>query len=361
MTTRPATPLPMDAATIRATTDALIHDFLDEREQEATELPELSVFTDLLRALLDSGGKRIRPTLCVIGWQAVSDNPPPTAVLRVAASLELFHAFAMIHDDIMDGSDTRHGRPTAHRVLTDRHADHPDAAAIGAGTAILLGDLVLCWTSDLLLLNGVGDLTPEQRSVAWPLLNALRTEAIVGQYLDLTATGRPSADTRSAWRIIRHKAVRYTVEHPLRLGAALAGASAEQLRALSAYAFPLGEAYQLRDDMLGVFGDPERTGKSITDDLRTAKHTVLVATALQHATPAEARTLTSLLGDSALDGTGARTIREILTSTGAVAAVERALRERYEQALCALTTPCLASVAVAELRRLAESVITRNT
>ncbi|MFE2044590.1 polyprenyl synthetase family protein [Streptomyces sp. NPDC059477] len=361
MTTAPAAPSPMDPATISATTCTLIHEFLDECERSATTLPELTEFTGLLRDMLDSGGKRIRPTLCVVGWQAVHDTSPPTAVLRVAASLELFHAFALIHDDIMDSSDTRRGRPTAHRALAARLADHPDATAVGTNAAIILGDLVLCWSYDLIHLHATRDLTPEQRSVAWPLLNALRTETLMGQYLDLIATGRPTADADIAWRIIRHKTARYTIEHPLRIGAALAGADPEQLRALSAYALPLGEAFQLRDDMLGVFGDPARTGKSAMDDLRTAKHTVLVATALQRASPADARVLRSLLGDSALDEDGARRIREILTATGAVAAVERAVNERYEQALGALTTSCLASGAVAELRRLAASVAIRST
>ncbi|MFE3068688.1 polyprenyl synthetase family protein [Streptomyces sp. NPDC059247] len=361
MTAVTEAPAPMDPASIRAAVGELLHTFLDERERAAVEIPELAVFTGLLRDLLDAGGKRIRPVLCVVGWQTIRDDPPPSAVLRVAASIELFHACALIHDDIMDRSDTRRGRPTAHRVLAARHADHPDPANLGTNAAILFGDLALGWSYDLLHLHTAQDLTPEQRAVAWPLLNALRTETLVGQYLDLTATGRPTADTGSAWRIIRYKTARYTIEHPLCLGAALAGANLVQLRALSAYALPLGEAFQLRDDLLGVFGDPGRTGKSDLDDLREAKHTVLVATALQRATPGEARTLQALLGHGALDEDGARTIREILIATGAVSAVERAVHERHEQALHALTGSRLAPGAIARLRRLAESVTTRNT
>ncbi len=172
----------------------------------------------------------------------------------------------------------------------------------------------------------------------WPTLNALRTETLVGQYLDLRATGRPSADLDVPWQIIRYKTAKYTFEYPLRLGALLAGATPEQLAALSDYALPLGDAFQLRDDLLGVFGDPGRTRKSAYDDLSEGKHTVLIATALRHATTAQGDTLRGHLGRPGLRPEAVEEIRDILTASGAHATVERIIHDRREQALTTLAT-----------------------
>ncbi|ARF59191.1 hypothetical protein B1H19_02345 [Streptomyces gilvosporeus] len=258
----------------------------------------MAVFTGLLRELLDAGGKRIRPLLCVIGWHAITGEPPPIAVWRVAAALELFHAFALIHDDVMDNSATRRGRPTAQHTMATLHTGRPDAATLGVSTAILLGDLAFGWSYELL---HTPDITPAQAAVIRPHLNALRVETLVGQYLDLTATGRPATDPDTAWRIIRYKTTLYTFERPLHLGGALAGATPAQLAALSGYALPLGEAFQLRDDLLGVYGNPEETGKSNLDDLREGKQTVLVATAAAAATVPQQRTLDRHLGNPRSD------------------------------------------------------------
>ncbi|MGB8947352.1 MAG: polyprenyl synthetase family protein [Streptomyces sp.] len=252
MTALSVPPAPLDPAAIRGAVEQLLYGFLDEQEHAAPDLlPELALFTGLLRDFLAAGGKRIRPLLCITGWAAITDQPPPPLLWRAAASLELFHAFALIHDDIMDHSNTRRGHPTAHRTLTARHQHHPDAENLGTNAAILLGDLALGWSYELLHTT---DATPAQQRRIWPLLNALRTETLVGQYLDLAAAGDPTADADSAWRIIRYKTAKYTLERPLHLGAALAGATKDQLDALSAYALPLGEAFQLRDDLLGVGG-----------------------------------------------------------------------------------------------------------
>ncbi|MER6518411.1 polyprenyl synthetase family protein [Streptomyces sp. NPDC060334] len=345
---------PLDPDGIRTAVDAVLHAFLDEQEQAAPDLlPELTLFTGLLRDMLAAGGKRIRPLLCVTGWAAVTDRTPSPALLRVAASLELFHAFALIHDDIMDNSDTRRGRPTAHRNLAAHHHNRPDADALGVNAAILLGDLALGWSYELLHTDD----TRLHRT--WRPQNALRTETLIGQYLDLTATGDPTADVDTAWRIIRYKTAKYTVERPLQLGAALADADLARLRVLSAYAIPLGEAFQLRDDILGVFGDPTRTGKSTLDDLREGKHTVLIATALGAATPAQRHTLTSLLGDTSLDQAAANTLRAVLTATGAPAAVEQMITDRVQSAHRALDGGVLRPDATTALHRLASTVATR--
>ncbi|MFJ1747284.1 polyprenyl synthetase family protein [Streptomyces sp. NPDC088116] len=346
---------------VPAAVETLLYEFLDEQIRDAVDLPELALFAGLLRDMIAAGGKRIRPVLCVVGWQAVSDRPPPPTVWRVAASLELFHLFALIHDDIMDASETRRGKPTAHRLLAARHHDRGDADTLGVNAAILLGDLALGWSYELLRATHLGP-TAEQLSRIWPLLNALRTETLVGQYLDLLGAGPVSAalpDTAAARRVIRYKTAKYTCERPLHLGAHLAGADTNLLAALSAYALPLGEAFQLRDDLLGVYGAPERTGKSVLDDFREGKHTVLAALALQRATPAQARVLHAGLGNRALTPAEASEMRQVLTDTGAQATVENLISERYEQALAALDHAPLRPAAAGILRTMATAAASR--
>lgn len=341
--------------------EALLHEFLDMQVDNAPRIPELELFAGTLRSMIAAGGKRIRPVLCVAGWQAVTDRQPPPAVWRVAASLELFHLFALIHDDIMDASMTRRGKPTAHCSLAARHPDRDDAAALGVNAAILLGDLALGWSYELL--HTTRPAQARHLSRAWPLFNALRTETLVGQYLDLLGSGPASAarpDVTAARRVIRYKTAKYTCERPLQLGAHLAGAGTRALAALSAYALPLGEAFQLRDDLLGVYGDPERTGKSALDDLREGKHTVLAATALQRATPGQASVLRTGLGNRALTEPHASTIREIFTATGAQAAVENLIGQRCEEALAALDHAPLRPGATATLRSMAAAAVART-
>ncbi|MFF7635144.1 polyprenyl synthetase family protein [Kitasatospora sp. NPDC008050] len=358
MTTLSVRPTPLDPAAIRTTVEQLLHGFLDEQERATPDLPELKLFTGQLRDMIAAGGKRIRPVLCVTGWHTITDQDPPPAVWRVAASLELFHAFALIHDDIMDNSDTRRGRPTAHRALATHHTGRPDADRLGVNAAILLGDLALGWSYELL---HTPDITPRQLALVWPLLNALRTETLAGQYLDLTATGHLTADPDTPWRVIRYKTTKYTIERPLHLGATLAGASAGQLDALTAYALPLGEAFQLRDDLLGVWGDPAQTGKSALDDLREGKHTVLAATALARATVVEQCTLRRLYGHPQLAAADAEQVRTVLTGTGARAATEQMITDKRDQALGAVDTTHLLPAGLALLRHFARAATTRTT
>ncbi|WP_326658673.1 polyprenyl synthetase family protein [Streptomyces canus] len=358
MSTSAAPPAPLNPAAIRASVERLLHDFLDDQEQGAPDLPELSLFIGQLRAMLTAGGKRLRPILCLMGWYSITDRTPPPAVWRAAASLELFHTFALIHDDIMDKSDTRRGRPTAHRALAAQHAGHADADSLGVNAAILLGNLAFGWSYELLHAD---DVTSAQHRCTWPLFNALRTETLIGQYLDLVAAGSPDADPDIAWRIIRHKTAKYTTERPLLLGAALAGATGQQLQALSDYALPLGEAFQLRDDLLGVYGDSGQTGKSTLDDLREGKHTVLYAIARARATAPQQRCLAENFGDPRLTEAHAEQIRDVLAATGARTITEQRITDKTAQALNALSTAEFHPAGPAWLRHFALAVTARTT
>ncbi|MFD0357735.1 polyprenyl synthetase family protein [Streptomyces sp. NPDC127110] len=315
----------------------------------------------LLKGFLEAGGKRLRPLLCVIGWHAGGGHGDVDPVLKVAASLELFHAFCLIHDDVMDNSLTRRGRPTVHRALAEQRASdlsRADAERFGTSGAILVGDLALSWSDELVHTAG---LTAAQSARVLPLIHEMRTEVMYGQYLDIAATGSPTDDLDRALAIVRYKTAKYTVERPLHIGAALAGADDPLCAALSDFALPIGEAFQLRDDLLGVYGDPAMTGKPCTDDLRDGKHTAVIAIALRHADRDQRQSLTSLIGDADLDEDGVERIRGILSDTGARHAVEQMIRTRCERADRALAQAPLPPAARQALRTLARAATGRTS
>src|SRR5688572_2910645 len=242
------------------------------------------------------GGKRFRAAFCYWGFRAVQpDVAGENAVLRACAALELLHASALVHDDLMDASDTRRGRPATHRGFEAEHrADgwRGDAEQYGAAAAILLGDLLLSWADELLRRCG---LDRDRVGPALDVFDLCRSEVIAGQFLDVSVQARGRASVDDAMTVLRYKSAKYSIERPLHVGAALAGAPQAAITALSGFGLPLGEAFQLRDDLLGVFGDPATTGKPAGDDLVEGKRTVLVALALEAALAAEAARLDGAL------------------------------------------------------------------
>jgi geranylgeranyl diphosphate synthase, type I len=333
----------------RMAVQAVVDRFLDQRRVELTQLGA-SEFTRLLRQSL-TGGKWIRPVLCCAGWRAGGGTGQlPADVAVVAGSLELFHAFALVHDDIMDDSDTRRGHPTAHREFAVLHAEHAGPDRLGVHCAILLGDLTLGWSYDLLA----------QAAPARPVLRVLetmRTETLAGQYFDITTT---AADVAAALRICRYKTAAYTVARPLQVGALLADAPAHTVTALGEIGMVVGEAFQLRDDLLGVFGDPVMTGKPVLDDLREGKDTVLLALARQRATPEQAHLLDVLVGDPNLDQPQATQVKDVLTATGARDSVEDMITQRCRQASTMLANADLRPDGVKLVRHLINRITHRD-
>ncbi|MGW2597159.1 polyprenyl synthetase family protein [Streptomyces klenkii] len=348
-----------NAAAVRRRVTTVLDDFLERKTRTATQLRMPAEVTQCLRDFLAVGGKRLRPLLCVTGWQAAGGHGTPQALIRTAASLEMFHTFCLIHDDIMDSSNSRRGTPTVHRRLAHHHRhgrSAPAAERVGTSGAILIGDLALAWSDELLHTAG---LTPRQLRVVLPLIDDMRSEVMYGQYLDVTAAARPTADVEQAMRIVRYKTAKYTVERPLHIGAALAGAPLVVREALSAYALPVGEAFQLRDDLLGVFGTPELTGKPSLDDLREGKRTMLVTLALQRADARQRRVLHSLLGIPSLEEAGAERIREVLIASGARDEVEGMINALGAQALRVLETSPFSPGATDHLRQLTDALLAR--
>ncbi|MBP2473746.1 geranylgeranyl diphosphate synthase type I [Crossiella equi] len=343
---------PVDAELVSHVHTAL-RDFLEERRVEVNHIDETvaAAMDSLTRFILD-GGKRIRPTFAWWGWRAGGgrpESPDAAEVLRAVSALELIQACALVHDDLMDSSDRRRGQPTLHVRFAMQHhaagwAGTPDS--FGLSAAILLGDLALAWADDMLY---DAALDPAALSRARPVWRAMRTEVLVGQYLDVLAQARAANEPETAMRINRYKTAAYTVERPLHLGVALAGGPPELVDALRAFGTDLGIGFQLRDDLLGVFGDPKVTGKPAGDDLREGKRTLLVTLGLRRAEERGDRAaLTALqeaIGNPALDEAGVDRTRQLLHELGAVEAVEERITAHTEAALSALATAPVAEEA----------------
>ncbi|HEU5355484.1 MAG TPA: polyprenyl synthetase family protein [Actinocrinis sp.] len=365
---------------MRARVSAELAAFLDRQEVLLAEVSaDLEPVIAALRGFLD-GGKRMRPAFCYWGWRAAGagerggdglgsgHGAAEAAAVRAAASLELLQASALIHDDYIDGSDTRRGAPAIHRHFERLHRDggwEGEPERFGAAAAVLLGDITLTWCDELFTRCG---LDAERIQAARPVFDLMRSEVMAGQYLDVVAQARglsvstPQESLARARTVLRFKSAKYTIERPLQLGSALATGTADGplSAALSRYGLPLGEAFQLRDDVLGVFGDPAATGKPAGDDLREGKQTVLVALAAQRATEAQAKALRTGLGDARLDEGGVETLRSVIADTGALDEVEARISELTETAMTALDEAPITSEAREVLGELAVAATARH-
>ncbi|PRX07035.1 UNVERIFIED_ORG: geranylgeranyl diphosphate synthase type I [Actinomadura viridilutea] len=344
---------------IRKEVDEALFAFVDRRRPDLLAVsPDLAPLLDALDSLL-AGGKRLRPQFCYWGWRGAGGGTEP-GIVTAAASLELLQASALIHDDVMDSSDTRRGQPSVHRRFEELHRRESllgAAEPFGVGAAILLGDLCLAWSSQMYESSA---LEAERLARGRTVYDRMRTEVMCGQYLDVLEGARRGGTVETALRVVEYKSAKYTIERPLHLGAALAGAPLPVMEALSAYGRPLGIAFQLRDDVLGVFGDPAETGKPAGDDLREGKRTVLVALTAERASPAQVEVLERHLGDPALDGAGVDRVRTIIEESGGLAACEEMIERYADQAAKALADAPLTSEAVKALEDLAVAATSRQ-
>jgi geranylgeranyl diphosphate synthase, type I len=343
---------------VRGPVDATLDRFLTERLAEIGSLdPALVPVCEEIGSFVRAGGKRLRPAFVYWGHRATGADHDD-GIFTAAAAVELLHTFALIHDDVMDRGLRRRGRPTVHQALADHHRAEGlagDPAWFGVGAGILAGDLVFALADELL---DRSPLPPAAMARARKVFATLRTEVTAGQYLDLRLAGQLDAGEEKALQVALLKSGRYTATRPLELGAAVAPgeASASVQTALVHYGDAVGVAFQLRDDVLGLFGDPARTGKSVIDDLREGKRTVLVLRALAVADQAGRRALQDALGRSDLDDRGAARAREVVVDSGALAAVERLLAAYQDQARQAASTlPSPAQDALLALADLAGS------
>ena len=343
---------PLDERDLRVRIQSTLDDFVsDRRDLLATVSPDVIALVDSLEKLL-AGGKRLRPAFAYWGYRSTGAEDNET-IVRAATSLELLQACALIHDDVMDDSDVRRGNPAAHKQFGSLHSSNQWAGSadqFGLGAAILIGDLALSWADELLGTCGLGT---EEFKRAKKIYDVMRTELMAGQYLDLLEQVRGDTSADTARNVIRYKSAKYTIERPLHIGATIAGASQQHLELLSEYGLALGEAFQLRDDVLGVFGDKVVTGKPAGDDLREGKQTMLIAR-VRELVDADARnTLSSLLGRKDLTEEHVVELQGIITDCGALAEIEAQIDELTALALDSLQSPLIADDAREALQLLA--------
>jgi len=341
--------------------------FLQTKRNEAAQIdPQFVAAVDTLSNFVLGPGKRLRPTFAWWGWRGAGGSPidpQARAVVRAVSSLELIHACALVHDDLMDDSTTRRGAPTVHVDFARRHRSAGWLGAperFGAATAILLGDIALAWADDML--RG-SDLWPDQLARAQTVWQAMRTEVLAGQYLDMLTQASRDERPETALRIDRYKTAAYTVERPLQLGAVIAGAGPALVQAYRHFGADIGIAFQLRDDLLGMFGDPQVTGKPAGDDLREGKRTLLLAYGLRAADEKRqtgaADLLRDAIGNPSVDQHTVIRVRELLIELGAVAEVERRITTLTNSALSSLCAADLAEPAGARLAELAAQATCR--
>jgi geranylgeranyl diphosphate synthase type I len=342
--------------------DAVLSQFLDTRTASLAKVgPELAPLAEQARRFVLDGGKRLRPMFTYWGWRTVRPaEDDDTALITAAASLELLHACALVHDDVMDASATRRGKPATHATFARMHREsgwHGSAERFGASAAILLGDLLLSWADALFASSGLSAAGGEPRRV----FDDMRELVMAGQYLDVLVQARGEFSADDAVRVVQFKTSKYTVEGPLHLGAAAARADDAVFAALTGYGLALGEAFQLRDDVLGIFGDPSITGKPAGDDLREGKRTLLVALAVAGATTPQADMLRSRFGQGDMTDATVAQLRAVIESSGALVQVEQRIAERAAAACDALDSPALSAASREALSALAVAATERIT
>jgi geranylgeranyl diphosphate synthase type I len=343
--------------------DTVLAAFIDSRDDSLSEVgADITAVADAARTFVLDGGKRLRPSFAYWGWRSVRDAAEDdTALVVAAASLELLHACALIHDDVMDASATRRGRPSAHHAFAELHRASGwtgDPEAFGTAAAILLGDLLLSWADALF---ASADLPGPVRPAVRRVWDDMRELVMAGQYLDVLVQARGEFSAEDALRVAKFKTSKYTVEGPLHLGAAAAGAGPAVFSALTAYGVPLGEAFQLRDDVLGVFGDPVVTGKPAGDDLREGKRTLLIALTMQRASAVDAGFIRDTFARGVLDEAQIDALRDLIVGTGALDLVEHRIVQRADEARAALRTDALSTDAQEALDQLAVAATERRT
>lgn len=346
-------------AAVRTQIEDKLRSFLDDKVGQVTNAETRGVLQQLRDFALGSG-KRMRPLFCYWGWRgALGDDRAEDDILSVAAAVELFHVAALIHDDIVDRSDLRRGLPTMHRAYARLHEKacwNGESGHFGLSAALLAGNAGIVWSDELFHDGWRASRSPS----AMALFSGLRADAIHGEYLDLFGEAR-TGSVAEALEVVRYKTAGYSVRDPLRLGGVLAGAPDEVLAAYGTYGLLLGEAYQMRDDLFGIFGDPLTTGKSNVDDIRQGKLTVLITIARDLAGPRETALIDRLYGAPWVDDDAAADVRDAVERVGARTVVEDMISDRHAGALRALESVSLHPSAAAALRELAHAAVDRRT
>jgi geranylgeranyl diphosphate synthase type I len=354
-----------------------IDSFCDDKREQLSEISDdLMPIIDYTQELLQ-GGKRFRALFAYWAWAAAlpRESDPgelidqANGIVGISSALEIFHAAALVHDDLMDQSDTRRGKPAIHKRFEHMHSEKGflgDPERFGQSGSVLVGDLMLNWSSEVFGAAVTSAPNAEIETSCRNEFSKMRFEVMAGQYLDVleenAAPLRSLADAvTKAEKVMLYKTAKYSLEAPLLIGASFAGADEQTLSGFSNFGIPLGMAFQIRDDILGVFGDPEITGKPAGDDLREGKRTVLVALTLQNSSTSIARIFNDLLSERDLETEQIQFMQQTIRDSGALEKTERMMQEYGDRALEVLKNLDLEPQAKQKLQDLAEKVISRTS
>ncbi len=346
---------------ISSRVDARLGEFLNSETIRWKSLDaDLALPLDEINRLVNAGGKRLRPAFCYLGFIGAGGDENSAKLVDAQAALEMLHASALLHDDVIDGSQTRRGEPTSHARYTKTHRDNSwasEARRFGEGAAVLIGDLAFVYADQLM------DIANNDVAKIW---NEMRIEINIGQYLDLLGSAQRERRLVKAERVSRYKSGKYTIERPLHLGATLAASvlTSQLLPALSKYGLPLGDAFQMRDDVLGAFdfadSDKSLTGKPVGDDLREGKPTPLLAMAFERADSVQRKVL-DLVGSVDISDQDVSDIQEVIKQTGALVALEAKISALTAEAIAGVKQAPITQSAKDSLIELAEYISQRTT
>lgn len=354
-----------ESEAFRYDVDAVLQSWFQDQRTVADGISEAAGPMVEAIAGLSTGGKRTRAQLLYWSWRAAGGDADSRIPRLAGAGIELFQTAALIHDDIIDRSATRRGMRSIHVLFADRHRDSgwsQDSAHFGTSAAVLAGDLALTWSEQIF---GEAVALAGHPAGAAADFTRMRTEVMLGQYLDIHAevaaqTLPPDKAIERAFEVLRYKSAKYSAEHPAALGALLAAAPSSFVEACRGFALPLGEAFQIRDDVLGVFGDPVTTGKPAGDDLREGKRTVLIAQHLRDAEPQDAQLVARALGDQSLDDAQIEDLREALRRSGALQRTEQIVDELSQRTEQALAQMRIEDLPRAGLQQMADALVRRS-
>ena len=339
---------------LKAVEGELARLFADERAAAANAAPTSTLLLDEVGRIVEAGGKRLRPLFCYWGYRA-GGGRNEDAIPRAGAAIELLHTCALIHDDLIDASDSRRGVPSTFRKLQESLGGGIEK---GRAAAVLAGDLAQALADRLLMSSAF----PAERILpAFDRFNDMRVQAVGGEFLELLGAADEGLDERAARRIAAQKSGSYSVAGPLLVGAALAGADASVEATLGDYGWALGEAFQLRDDILSTFGDPALTGKDADSDIRQGTPTALVVNAREAGGAPVRRMLKDLLGKDGLSSEDVERVRAVIVATGAVSHVVGLVNGLVERAKSALEGGPIGEESAVALADLAESMAMRGT
>jgi geranylgeranyl diphosphate synthase type I len=344
----------LDLPALRGSINEALSAFIAADNHYLTQIgPELEPVAAALKEFLLQSGKRFRPLFASVGYLGTG-SPLSPELFSALSSVELIHVCALIHDDVMDASDTRRGAPAIHKHFENLHQSKKlsgSSAQFGIASAILLGDLALVWASKMLHESKI---PAEQIIAALPIFDEMEVELMAGQYLDIYEQALASESVERSLKVARYKSGKYSIERPLHFGAAIANKNPERFYPIySAYGLPLGEAFQLRDDLLGVFGEPAETGKPAGDDLREGKRTVLMALTHERSNESQRKTIKELLGKPDLSLDEVNELRGIIIDTGARDHLEGLISTLTQEAVSAIDNPLITSHAQSLLHQMA--------